>query len=125
MLQHASLAAKSPTLMGMEDGPPPRLSPAEAALLALADPSPDSRVSLIGPDTLELLCALLRRGSADVCATRICDWPRAETADVAIILGIRSPDHLARSIAPARRGHALDPRSFHPGAQGQLVIRQP
>lgn len=104
MLQHAGFAAEpSAPTMGMEDGPPPRLSPAEAALLAMADPSPDSRVSLIGPNTLELLYALLRRGSADVCITRICDWPKAGTADVAIIPGIRSPDHPTRSIARARR----------------------
>ncbi len=103
MLQHVDFAAKLPAPMGMEDGPPPRLSPAEAALLAMADPSPDSRVSLIGPNTLELLCALLRRGSTDVCATRICDWPKAGTADVAIIPGICSPDHLTRAVAHARR----------------------
>ena len=69
----------------------------------MADPSLDSRISLIGPDALELLCALLRRGSADVCATRICDWPQAGTADVAIIPGAGSPDALRRSIAHARR----------------------
>ncbi len=102
MLQHVGFAAKPSVPMGMEDGPP-RLNAAEAALLAMADPSPDSRISLIGPNTLEMLCALLRRGSDDVCATRICDWPKAGTADVAIIPGIRSPEHLARSIAHARR----------------------
>ena len=102
MLQHVGLAAKPPAPMGARGGPCP-LSAAEAALLAMADPSPDSRISLIGPNTLELLCALLRRGSADVCATRLCDWPKAATADVAIIPGVRSPDHLTRSVAHARR----------------------
>lgn len=112
-------------MMGMEDGPPLRISPAEAALLALADPSPDSRVSLIGPNTLELLCALLRRGSADVCATRICDWPKAGTADVAIIPGIRSPDHLTRSIAHARRVLApLGTVALHLDAPTDALARQ-
>lgn len=103
MLQHTGLIAKPPMPMPEQNGPPSRLSAAEAALLAMADPSLDSRVSLIGPNTLELLCALLRRGSADVCATRICDWPQAGTADVAIIPGAASPDLLKRSVAHARR----------------------
>lgn len=85
------------------DGCPCPLSAAEAALLAVADPSPESRVSLIGPNTLELLCALLRRGSADVSAMRVCDRPQAGTADVAIIAHVAAPDCLERAIAHARR----------------------
>ncbi len=125
MLQHLGLAAKPPTPTGVEDGPPPQISPAEAALLTMADPSPDSRISLIGPHTLELLCALLRRGSADVCATRICEWPKAATADVAIIPGIRSPDHLTRSIAHARRVLApLGTVALHLDAPAGALTRQ-
>ncbi len=125
MLQHVGLAAKPPAPMGMGDGPPPQLSAAEAALLAMADPSPDSRVSLIGPNTLELLCALLRQGSAEVCATRICDWPKPGTADVAIIPGVRSPAHLARSIAHARRVLVpLGTVALHLDAAADALIRQ-
>jgi hypothetical protein len=72
-------------------------------LLALADPSPESRISLIGPNTLELLCALLRRGSTDVSATRVSDWAQAATADVAVIAHVASPDCLERTVAHARR----------------------
>ena len=125
MLQHVGLAAKLPAPMGMEDGPHSQLSAAETALLAMADPSPDSRISLIGPNTLELLCALLRQGSADVCATRICDRPKADTADVAIIPGIRSPDHLTRSIAHARRGLAPHGTvAIHLDASADALIQQ-
>lgn len=82
---------------------PSQPSAIEAALLRLADPSLDSRVSLVGPNTLELLCALVRRGSADVSATRVSDRPHSATADVAIIAGAASPDCLMRAIAHARR----------------------
>ena len=125
MLRHVGFAAKPPAPIGMGDGPPPQLSAAEAALLAMADPGPDSRISLIGPNTLELLCALLRRGSAEVCATRICDWPTAGTADVGIIPGIRSPGHLTRSIAHARRVLApLGTVALHLDAPAKMLDRQ-
>lgn len=125
MLQHVSLAPKPPAPSGTRDGPPLRLSAAEAALLAMADPSWDSRISLIGPDTLELLCALLRRGSACACATRICDWPQAGTADVAIVPGVRSPDHLKRSMAHARRVLVpLGTVALHLAAPADALTRQ-
>jgi len=103
LLQHAIYSAKPSAPMPGQDGYPHQLSTAEAALLTVADPSPESRVSLIGPDTLELLCALLRHGSVDVAATRVCDRPHAGTADVAIIAHVLSPDCLERAIAHARR----------------------
>lgn len=103
LLQHVGPTVRPPAPIPALDEPPSQLIAAEAALLEMADPSLDSRISLIGPNTLELLCALLRRGCADVCATRVCDWPQAGTADVAIIPGASSPDHLKRSIAHARR----------------------
>lgn len=103
MLQHAIHSVKPPAPMPEHDGCPCKLSAAEAALLAVADPSPESRVSLIGPNTLELLCALLRRGSVDVSAMRVSDRPQAATADVAVIAHVASPDCLERAIAHARR----------------------
>lgn len=103
MLQHAIHSVEPSAPMPEHDGYPRRLSAAEAALLTVADPSPESRVSLIGPNTLELLCALLRRGSIDVSATRVCDRPQAGTADVAIIAHVLPPDCLERAIAHARR----------------------
>lgn len=106
MHQRTSLVA-DPTLQswgvhrvsGVEDGS----SDAGAALLALADPCRDSRISLIGPHTLELLCILLRRGNTEVSAVRVSDWPRSGTADVAVIPDLREPDMLERAIAHARR----------------------
>lgn len=103
MLQHAIHVVEPPAPVPGHDGYPHPLSAAEAALLTVADPSPESRVSLIGPNTLELLCALLRHGSTDVSATRVCDRPHAGTADVAIIAHVLSPDCLERAIAHARR----------------------
>ena len=103
MLQYAVHSVELPAPMPGHDGCPCQLSAAEAALLAVADPSPESRVSLIGPNTLELLCALLRRGSNDVSAMRVCDRPQAGTADVAVIAHVASPDCLERAIAHARR----------------------
>lgn len=82
-----------------DDGP----TDTEFALLALADPCRDSRVSLIGPHTIELLCVLLRRGYTEVSAVRVSDWPPSGTADVAIIPDPSAPGLLERAIAHARR----------------------
>ncbi len=103
MLQHASLAVEPPRPIEEFDGPPHQISAAEAALLAMANPSLDSRVNLIGPHTLELLCALLHQGSVNVLATRVSDHPQAGSADVAIIPDIVSSDCLGRAVAHARR----------------------
>jgi len=103
LLQYASRIVGPPIRIEEHDGPPHQVSAAEAALLTLADPSLDSRVSLIGPHTLELLCALVRRGSTNVLALRVSDRTHAGTADVAMIPDIMSPDCLGRAIAHARR----------------------
>jgi len=103
LLQHATRIVEPPIPIDEHDGPPHHISAAEAALLTLADPSLDSRISLIGPHTLELLCALLHRGSTNVLATRVSDHPPPGTADVAIIPEIVSSDCLGRAIAHARR----------------------
>lgn len=125
MLQNASLAVTPPAPMLEHDGPPHQPSAADAALLAFADPALDSRISLVGPNTLELLCALLRRGSTDVSATRVSDWPPASTADVAVIPHVASPECLERSIAHARR--ALAPSgtiAIHLGARPADALSQ-
>ncbi len=133
MLQHANTAIEPPPLPTLgHDAPPRQPSAAEVALLALADPSLNSRISLIGPHTLELLCALLRRGSADVSATRLSDRPHLGMADVAIIPHIASPDCLGHAIAHARRALAplgtiaihlaADPARVPPGALAEQAI---
>ena len=103
MLQHTNGTVEPPTRIEGHDGPPHPISAAEAALLTMADPSLDSRINLIGPHTLELLCALLHQGSTHVLATRVSDHPQPGTADVAIIPDIMSSDRLGRAIAHARR----------------------
>lgn len=103
MLQYVDNTVEPPAPMQEHDGPPHQPSAAEAALLVFADPSLDSRISLIGPNTLELLCALLRHGNADVSTSRVSDWSQAGTADVAIVPHAGSPDCLGRAIAHARR----------------------
>lgn len=108
----------------------------EAALLTLAAPSLGSRVSLIGPNTLELLCALVRRGSADVSATRVgaraINWPDPATTDVTIIRHAASPECLMRAIAHARKilaplgtialHLAADPADALPQQAGRLLL---
>lgn len=106
MLQHTSRLAEPPLPAlrhGFMQDAGHGIGATECALLALADPCPDSRISLIGPNTLELLCALLRRGSTNVSATRLSDWPQVGTADVAIIPSLNTPDTLCRAVAHARR----------------------
>lgn len=103
MFQHAIHVVEPPAPMPGHDGCSHQPSAGEAALLTIADPRPESRVSLIGPNTLELLCALLRHGSIDVSATRVCDRLHAGPADVAVIAHLLSPDCLERAIAHARR----------------------
>jgi len=103
LLQVLSRSVAPPFPLGGHDEPPPRIRAAEAALLRLADPCLDSRISLIGPHTLELLCALLRQGSTNVIASRVSEWSQAGTADVAIIPDIAASDCLGRAIAHARR----------------------
>ena len=103
MLQYASRNVEPSIPIEGHDGPPHQISAAEAALLTIADPSLDSQIILIGPHALELLCALLHRGSTNVFATRVSDHPQAGTADVAIIPDIMSSDCLERAVAHARR----------------------
>ena len=79
------------------------LSAAEAALIAFADPGRDSRIALVGTDTLGLLCALLRQGHVCASAMRLGDRPASGAADVVLVPHVGSPDHLARAVAQARR----------------------
>lgn len=107
MLQDAGLVLKLPALMLEHDKYSRQLSAADAALLELADPGLTSHITLIGSNTLELLCALLRRGCADVSTTRVSDMAPTGTTDVAFVPFVASPECLERTIAHARR--ALSP----------------
>ena len=81
-------------------------SAAESALIALADPGPDSRILLLGSHTLEMQCALLRRGCGCVVALRLGTCPRTDEADLVLLPTIDSQGDLAQAIAQARRALA-------------------
>jgi hypothetical protein len=78
-------------------------SSADATLLQFADIAHDTRVVLIGPDTLELLCALIRLDCASAAAIRLLDRPKAGTADLAILPAVASLDCVDAGLAKARR----------------------
>ena len=78
-------------------------SSADAALLQFADIAHYTRVVLIGPDTLELLCALVRLDCASAAAIRLLDRPNAGTADMAILPAVASLDYVDAGLAKARR----------------------
>lgn len=78
-------------------------SSADTALLRFADIARDTRVVLIGPDTLELLCALVRLDCASAAAIRLLDRPKAGTADLAILPAVGSLDCIDAGLAKARR----------------------
>lgn len=84
-------------------GCPEELSGPEMALLAIADPGLDCRVTIIGPGSLELACALLRRGHTDVTMVKLCERPRAGSADVVIMPEVQTVDVIAHVAAYARR----------------------
>lgn len=76
---------------------------ADLELLEWADPELDDRVVLLGPNCLELMCALIRNGSLDVSTVRLPDRPEAGCADLVIVANIGGPDTLACAIRHARR----------------------
>jgi hypothetical protein len=87
---------------------------AYAALLDDIDPVEDTRILLIGSDTLELMCALIRRGCVSVTARRPGGRPETASADVAIVAQVASAECADQALAQARR--ALVPL-------GSLVLR--
>ena len=99
--------------------PRPAFSNADAAyapLLDDIDQVEDIRILLIGPDTLELMCALIHRGCASVTARRPGDRPETASADVAIVPQVASAECADQALAQARR--TLAPL-------GSLVLRLP
>ena len=112
MLDHVGQSAQLHSLR-------PALSNADAAYAALldhADPGEHTRVLLIGSDTLELMCALIRRGCVSVATLRPLDRPERASADLVII-----PHAAATKCADAVLAHArwaLVPL-------GSLVLRLP
>ena len=106
MLNHASSVVAF--------SPPPALLAGDGGLLDLAEPVEDTRVILIGADTLELMCALVRRGCASAATVRLGERCDAHAAEIAIVPHLDSPACAETAVAQARR--ALVPL-------GSLVVR--
>lgn len=89
-------------------------SPSDVALLDLADPLPDARVILIGSGTLDLLCALIRRGCYHAATVQLTDRSQAGVADIALVPHASSPECIDAAVLLAKR--ALVPL-------GSIIIR--
>jgi hypothetical protein len=76
---------------------------AQDALLDCADPATDARVLLIGSDTLELMCALIRRGCVGVAVRRPGDRPETASADLVLVPHAASVECIDQALAQARR----------------------
>jgi hypothetical protein len=82
---------------------------ATTSLMEALGPVDDIRVLLIGPHTLETMCALMRRGCAAVTTLHVGDRTDSSSADLAIISRLASPEAADQALAQARR--ALVPLS--------------
>ncbi|MBV9749554.1 MAG: hypothetical protein JO157_12160 [Acetobacteraceae bacterium] len=97
--------------------PRPTVSDADAAyaaLLAEIDPAEDTRILLIGVDTLELMCALIHRGCVSVAARRPGDRPETASAEIVVAPQVATAECADQVLGQARR--ALVPL-------GSLVMR--
>ena len=79
----------------------------DEALIDCADWGRDARVLLIGCDTLELMCALIRRGCIGVTEARPGSRTPTMSADVALVPWAESVENISDVLAQAR--HALTP----------------
>jgi len=96
---------------------PPGAQPLEAdALLAACGDVSDERVLIVGPDALDAMCGLIRKGARQVTALRSADRPEAGAADLVIAPHVENADAAVRVLATARR--ALAPF-------GRLIVMLP
>ncbi len=78
----------------------------EAALRqSIGDPAGE-RVVIVGHDTLDLMCAMIRQGAAEVTRLRLRERPDAHEADLAILIGLCSAHEASCAIMQARRALA-------------------
>lgn len=103
MFYNANVAVESAMSLLEDYGPNHDISAAEAALVAFADVGLDSRITLLGSDTLDLLCTLLKRNHVSASAMQLSDWSPSGVADVVLVPHVESLDQLTRSIVQARR----------------------
>jgi hypothetical protein len=78
----------------------------ERALLAACGDVSDERVLIVGPDSLDAMCALIRRGARQVTAFRHADRLEAASADLVVAPHIVSAEDAAGVLAYARRALA-------------------
>jgi hypothetical protein len=86
----------------------------DTALLQLAGEVGGEHALIIGPHALELMCALLRRGAAEVSLLRHDVRPERATADLAVATEIGSQEQALSAMAHARRALV---------ASGRLILR--
>jgi hypothetical protein len=86
----------------------------DTALLQLAGEVGGEHALIIGPHALELMCALLRRGAAEVSLLRQGVRPEKATADLAVATEIASPEQALSAMSHARRALV---------ASGRLILR--
>lgn len=72
---------------------------------AIGDPTGE-RVVIIGHDTLDLMCAVIRAGAAEVTLLRLRERPEAQEADLAILVGLASAQEASAAVMQARRALA-------------------
>ncbi len=80
--------------------------PRSRALLAACGDVSDERVLILGPDSLDTMCALIRRGARQVTALRHADRPEAARADLVVVPHVSTADEAAGLLAFARRALA-------------------
>jgi hypothetical protein len=93
---------------------PPAGADPDTALLQLAGEVRNEHALIIGPNALDLMCALIRRGAAEATMLRQGVRPERATADLALATEIGSPEQALAVMAHARR--ALT-------ASGRLILR--
>jgi len=93
--------------------PPAGVDP-DTALLQLAGEVRNEHALIIGPNTLDLMCALIRRGAAEATLLRQGVRPERASADLAVATEIASTEQALSVLAHARR--ALT-------ASGRLIVR--
>ena len=96
------------------------LSHDAAMLQGIGDPAGD-RVVIIGHDTLDLMCAVIRQGAAEVTLLRLRERPEAHEADLAILVGLCSAQEASCAIMQARRALAPTGRIVAGASSTQLT----
>jgi hypothetical protein len=86
------------------------LEPGAALLQSLDSVEDESHILVIGKDGLNLMCALLRAGAAQV--THLCshERPDADSASLAIVPNVPSVDWLASALPTIRRALHINGR---------------